>query len=490
MTITGRPTSSASVLGGTITLPENPCLHGNVESVAPWTGEPGTAGTVSVVGAGKMGLPLAAQFASHGWSVIAVDVNEAVVAAVNEGRAHVAEEPGLAERVTAAHAAGRLRATTDGTAAARESDVIVLIVPVMLDEEQRPDYRLMDAAVGVVAPGVRAGATVIFETTLPVGDTRNRYAPRLETATGQVADRDFFVAFSPERLFTGAVFRNLATYPKLVGGIGPASTDRAARFYASVLDAEIVAMSTAEAAELSKLADTTYRDLNIAFANELARYADRIGLDILEVIRAANSQPYSHIHQPGLGVGGHCIPVYPHFLLSRAPEMELVAVSRRVNDGQVGAAIERLRGELGSLEDVPVLVLGLTYREGVKELAYSRAIPLIGGLANLGARVSAWDPLLSAEEVDRCGASPWAWGTRGDARAIVVQTADPAFRRLDPAWLPALEVILDGRNSLRDVAFPEHIRVLGIGVPPRGRPGPLLATPAHNAARAARGEPG
>ena len=160
---------------------------------------------------------------------------------------------------------------------------------------------------------------MIFETTLPVGDTRNRYVPLLEAASGLVADRDLFVAFSPERLFTGAVFRNLATYPKLVGGIGPASTDRAARFYASVLDAEVVAMSSAEAAELSKLADTTYRDLNIAFANELARYADRIGVDILEVIRAANSQPYSHIHQPGLGVGGHCIPVYPHFLLSRAP---------------------------------------------------------------------------------------------------------------------------------------------------------------------------
>ena len=136
------------------------------------------------------------------------------------------------------------------------------------------------------------------------------------------------------------MFRNLATYPKLVGGIGPASTDRAGRFYASVLDADVVAMSSAEAAELSKLAETTYRDVNIAFANELAAYASRVGVDVLEAIRAANSQPYSHIHQPGLGVGGHCIPVYPHFLLSRAPEMELVGLSRRVNDGQVDAAVD------------------------------------------------------------------------------------------------------------------------------------------------------
>jgi UDP-N-acetyl-D-glucosamine dehydrogenase len=235
-------------------------------------------------------------------------------------------------------------------------------------------------------------------------------------------------------------------------------------------------MSTTEAAELSKLADTTYRDLNIAFANELARYADRIGVDILEVIRAANSQPYSHIHQPGLGVGGHCIPVYPHFLLSRAPEMELVALSRRVNDGQVGVAIRALEAALGTLDDVSVLVLGLTYREGVNELAYTRAIPLIDGLASAGARVSAWDPLLSVEEVERCGAVPWAWGTPSDARSIVVQTADPAFRALDPAWFPDLEVLFDGRNGLRDLVLPDRVLVLGIGVPPRGGPRPVAGS--------------
>ena len=428
-----------------------------------------------MVGAGKMGLPLAAQFASHGWSVIAVDVNEAVVDAINAGRAHVAEEPGLAERVAEAHAGGRLRATLDAAAATAESEVVVLIVPVMLDEARQPDYRFMDAASDAIAPGIRAGTTVIFETTLPVGDTRSRYLPRLEAVSGLVGDQNLFVAFSPERLFTGAVFANLATYPKLVGGIGPASTDMAARFYASVLDAEVVAMSSVEAAELSKLADTTYRDVNIAFANELARYADRIGVDVLEVIRAANSQPYSHIHQPGLGVGGHCIPVYPHFLLSRAPEMGLVERSREVNDGQVEIAVGILERELGSLLEVPVLVLGLTYREGVHELAYSRAIPLIERLAAAGAPVSGWDPLLTPEEIAGCGAEPWAWGSSSGARAIVLQTADKAFRAIDPAWWPDLEVILDGRNGLRDVKVPESVRVLGIGVPPRGEARPPVS---------------
>ena len=469
MTIVARPSSVQSLLGGSIELPVHACGHAPAIHVSPWVAEPGTAGTVAVVGAGKMGLPLAAQFADHDWHVIAVDVQQSVVDSINEGRSHVADEPGLAELVATAHRGGRLRATTDGAVAARATDVIVLIVPVMLDDEQQPDYRFMDSAVAAIAPGVHVGSLVIFETTLPVGDTRQRFTPRLEEVSGLVADRDFFVAFSPERLYSGAALRNLATYPKLVGGIGPESTRFAAAFYDAVLDAEVVAMSNAEAAEFSKLADTTYRDVNIALANEFARYAERVGVDIHEVIAAANSQPYSHIHQPGIGVGGHCIPVYPHFLLARAPELELVGLARRTNDGQVELAVRSIEAEIGSLDGVPVLVLGLTYRHGVHELAYSRALPLIERLAGAGAVVSAYDPLLDADETARCGATPWTWGTPGPFRAIVTQTADPLFRSLDPAWFPHLEVILDGRDSVRDLALPPSVAYRGIGLPPRPR---------------------
>jgi nucleotide sugar dehydrogenase len=469
MTIVSRPSSVQSLLGGSIELPVHACGHGPAIDASPWTGAPGTAGLVAVVGAGKMGLPLCAQFADHGWHVIAVDVQQSVVDAINEGRSHVTEEPGLAELVATAHAGGRLRATTDGTAAARDADVVVLIVPVMLDDGQQPDYRYMDSAVASIAPGVHAGSLVIFETTLPVGDTRDRFTPRLEAASGLKADEDFFVAFSPERLYSGAALRNLATYPKLVGGVGPASTARAATFYDAVLDTEIVAMSNSEAAEFSKLADTTYRDVNIALANEFARYAERVNVDVHEVIAAANSQPYSHIHQPGLGVGGHCIPVYPHFLLSRAPELELVALSRRTNDGQVGVAIRALEKEIGGLAGVPVLVLGVTYRHGVHELAYSRALPLIERLAHHGALVSAWDPLLTADEISRLGATPWTWGETAPFRALVTQTADPQFSRLDPGWFPDLEVLFDGRDSLRDLPLPPTVAYRGIGLPPRPR---------------------
>jgi nucleotide sugar dehydrogenase len=477
MTIVARPSSVQSLLGGSIELPVRACGHEPALEVSPWVGEPGTAGAVAVVGAGKMGLPLCAQFADHGWHVIAVDVQQGVVDAINAGHSHVAGEPGLAELVATAHAGGRLRATTDGAAAASEADVVVLIVPVMLDDEQQPDYRFMDGAVGSIASGVHAGSLVIFETTLPVGDTRNRFTPRLVEASGLTADQDLFVAFSPERLYSGAALRNLATYPKLVGGIGPASTARAASFYDAVLDSEIVAMSNAEAAEFSKLADTTYRDVNIALANEFARYAERAGVDIHEVIAAANSQPYSHIHQPGLGVGGHCIPVYPHFLLSRAPELELVDLARRTNDGQVGVAIRSIEKEIGGLDGVPVLVLGLTYRHGVHELAYSRALPLIERLSHVGAVVSAYDPLLTPDETARCCATPWTWGDTGPFRAIVTQTADPLFNELDAAWFPDLEVVFDGRNSLRGLALPPTVAYRGIGLPPRPRSVPASGAP-------------
>lgn len=442
--------------------------------VSPWTGESGTVGTVAVVGMGKIGLPLAAQYAERGWHVIGVDVIPAVVATLNAGRVHFDEEPGLAERIATARAAGRFQATTVHRDAVARADVVVVIVPLMLSDEQEPDYRIMDRATAAVGEGLHPGTLVLYETTLPVGDTRRRFGPALERVSGLcVGDVSggFLLGFSPERVYSGRIFRDLATYPKLVGGTDEASGARAAAFYRSALpeSAEVWQLADAEAAEFAKLAETTYRDVNIALANEFARYAERMNVDILEVIRGANSQPYSHIHQPGIGVGGHCIPVYPHFLLSRARDMEIVEASRRTNQDQVGHAVKVVQTALGGLEDVPVLVLGLTYREDVKELAYSRALPLIERLAFHGAQVHAYDPLLSAEEIDRCGATPWTWGERAPFRAIVTQTGDTLWRSLDLAAFPDLQAIYDGRNSLREIPIPDHVSYFGVGVPARPR---------------------
>lgn len=469
MTVVRRPPKTASLLGNGIDVAPRACGHDQQRPVSPWRGDAGTTGTVTVVGAGKMGLPLAVQFASHGWAVIAVDIDPRVVDAINAGRSQIGDEPDVARLLAESHANGRLTATLDAAAAARSSDVVVLIVPVVIDGSARPDRAAMDAAVDAIGPGLHAGSLVVFETTLPVGDTRARYVPRLEAATGLIAETDgdegLLVAFSPERLYSGAALRNLAAYPKLVGGIGPASGARAAAFYDSVLDAEILTMSSAEAAEFAKLADTTYRDVNIALANEFARFADRIGVDITEVIDAANSQPYSHIHQPGLGVGGHCIPVYPHFLLASAPDLAMVALAREINDAQVDRAIDILKAGLASLAGHGILVLGLTYREGVKELAYSRGIAMAEALKQAGARVLAYDPLLDVHEVRALGLEAWTWGAPMDGiHGLVSQTADARFSALDLAWFPDLEVVVDGRNSLREIDLPAGIAYHGFGV--------------------------
>jgi nucleotide sugar dehydrogenase len=435
-----------------------------------WHGVPGTTGTVAVVGLGKIGLPLAAQYASAGWRVIGVDVLPAVVDAVNEGLSLIQEEPELAERVAAARSAGLLRATTSHAKAAQEADVVVIIVPLTLTPDNNPDYTAVDAASGAVGQGLRPGCLVIYETTLPVGDTRNRFGPILRSASHLQSGGDggFLLAFSPERVYSGRVFRDLATYPKLVGGIDLRSGALVKAFYESVLTAEVWHLESSEAAEFAKLAETTYRDVNIALANEFARYAETTGVDVLEVIRAANSQPFSHIHQPGIGVGGHCIPVYPHFLLSRASDLTLIKSARQINDDQVAIAVQALARSLGSLRSQDVLVLGLTYRDGVHELAYSRGVALVKELRATGAIVWACDPLLSPEEIQRCGAQPYEWGTESGARAVISQTADPLWSTLDFDCFPHLEVLLDGRNSLRDLARPAGLVYLGIGLAPRG----------------------
>src|SRR5579864_1365580 len=371
---------------------------------------------VAVVGLGKIGLPLAAQFASKGFLVIGCDVVPQVVNTSNAGHSHVHEEPGLEEAVSREVHEGRLRASLDTAAATRESDVVVVIVPLIVGPDRSMDFRILDAATTAVGRGLRRGTLVIYETTLPVGTTRGRLRGILEKESGLRAGADFALAFSPERLYAGRIFEDLRRYPKIVGGVDATSTARAVEFYRRVLDAEVMPVENAETAEFAKLAETTYRDVNIALANQLALYGASRSVDVKQAFQAANTQPYSHLHRPSIGVGGHCIPVYPHFLLSDASdgELSLVRTGRATNDAMAERAIDMVRAALGGLGGRRVLVLGASYREDVKELAFSTAIPIVERLHNEGARVMVADPLfepaelaaLEAEVVDLAGGGP------------------------------------------------------------------------------------
>ncbi len=266
-----------------------------------------------------------------------------------------------------------------------------MVVPLVIGTDFTPDFGALDGATSDVARGLRPGTLVSYETTLPLGTTRGRLAPKLAAESGLENGREFSVCHSPERVSSGRVFADLRRYPKLVGGLNRAGGDRATEFYASVLQFDerpdlsrpngVWDLGSAEAAELAKLAETTYRNLNIAFANEMAMLADDAGIDLYEVIMASNSQPYSHIHDPGIAVGGHCIPVYPHFLLSGFPEAQLVRLGLEVNEKMPDYAVGLLSDMLDGLDGANVAVLGASYRGGVKETAFSGVFPVLNSLA-------------------------------------------------------------------------------------------------------------
>ncbi len=417
-----------------------------------------------VVALGKIGLPLAVQIARNGHSVVGCDINPEFVELVNQAQPPFPGEEGLAEALAEVIASGALRAQLDTTAAVAEGpDLVVTVPPLAVDGEAKPDWTALDAAIGAIGAGLKAGTTVAIETTLPVGTTRNRIAPALSAASGLTAEQDFFTVFSPERVFSGRIFADLAAYPKLLGGLSAAGEARGVELYGSFLEAEVRPMGSAEAAEMVKLAETTYRDINIAFANELARFADREGIDVERVIEAANSQPFSHIHSPGIAVGGHCIPVYPRFYLEGDPDATLPGAARAVNDEMPRYAAQRLEKALGGLQGARVLVLGAAYRGGVKETAFSGVFGVTAALEALGATALVSDPLYSDDELASLGLTAW---DGGPIDAAIVQADHAEYAQLGAADLPGARVVLDGR-AIVDAA---SLASAGIAVERIGRP--------------------
>lgn len=414
---------------------------------------------VVVVALGKVGLPLAARIALAGHEVVGADADPRVVDLVNAGKAPFPNEAGLPEALAATVADGRLRAVSDTAAAVAEGpDLVVAVPPLVVDAHARPDWGILDAVVADIGRGLKAGTTVSIETTVPVGTTRARVAPALEAASGLREGTDFHVVFSPERIFSGRAIADLDKYPKLVGGLSADGEARGIELYASFLNAEVRGLGSAEAAELSKLAETTYRDINIAFANELARYADTLGIDVLSVIDAANSQPYSHVHRPGIAVGGHCIPVYPRFLLAGDADARLPLAAREINEGMPAYAAELL----GDVDGKRVLILGVAYRGGVKETAFSGAFALRDALTGRGATVLATDPMFSDDELREHGFAPWDGASETDA--AVVQADHAQYATLSAADLPGVTTIVDGRGILDASNFS------GVGLRRIGRP--------------------
>lgn len=430
---------------------------------------------IAVVALGKIGLPLAVQYASRGHRVHGADRNPDLVAEVAAGREPFPGEFDLARRLHGTVAEGRLSATTDTEEAVSRSSVVVVVVPIFIDSAGVPDFRSMDAAVDDIGRGLRPGTLVVFETTVPVGTTRTRFAPRLAEVSGLALGETLFVAYSPERVLTGRVFADLRKYPKLVGGLEPEGVARCVAFYSSVLEFDVREdllrangvwdLGSAEAAEMAKLAETTFRDVNIALANTYARYAERAGIDVYAVIEACNSQPYSLIHQPGVAVGGHCIPVYPHLYLSNDPDAALVRTAREVNAGMPAHAVDLLANALGGLEGRRVVVLGAAYRGGVKETAFSGVFPLVEILAQRGAIPVVHDPMFADDELCGVGLVPWQRGDSADG--AILQANHEDYRTWGPVDIVGILALVDGRAFTSPAAWP-GVRHVIIGLQPVG----------------------
>ncbi|SRR6266849_176883 len=426
--------------------------------------------TVAVVGLGKIGLPLAVQYVQHGRRVIGCDINPQVVEKINAGQSHIQEEPELVAGVTHAVSSGLLSATLNTAEAVRQAGVVVVVVPVIIDANHEVNFEAIDAATKAIGAGLQPGTLVIYETTLPVGVTARRFSQILEHTANFKAGQDFSLAYSPERVSSGYIFRDLLIYPKVVGGIDDQSTAAAVAFYRSVLDADIITMASTDEAEFVKLIETTYRDVNIALANEFACYADAHGLNVAAAITAANTQPYSHIHTPGVGVGGHCIPVYPYFLLTglddrhiqiygpELPMLRLPRHARRINDAMAEYAVSRIEAIIGSLAHQSVLILGVTYRGDVRETAFTSAKLLKNALLACGAAVYIDDPLFSRDELRALGYTPFTPEIEGKISAIILQANHQVYQLFDFSRFVSCQVVLDGRNAISR----EKIEALGM----------------------------
>lgn len=410
---------------------------------------------VAVIGLGYVGLPLAISFAEAGFPTIGFDVSKSVVDGLNDGRSHIDDVED--DRIAAARRSGGFSATNDASSL-RAVDVVFICVPTPFDRAKTPDLSFVRSATETLAANFPSGCLVILQSTTYPGTTAEFVRPILERG-GLVAGVDFHLAFSPERVDPGNATWGIRNTPKVVGGLTPECTRRSVVLLRAVMDTpELVhAVSSPAIAEMSKLLENTYRAVNIAFVNELAQLCERMGIDVWEVIGAARTKPFGfQAFFPGIGPGGHCIPVDPHYLAWKAREyefqMRFVELAADVNSQMADYAVGRLQEMLNrrgmALSSARVLCLGAAFKSGVSDVRNSRAIHVMELLRRRGAAVSFWDPMvgrveLDGEEVLATGAESIVSG-RFDVALVLVASPDIPHDRLAEAGLPVFDAVNAG----------------------------------------------
>jgi UDP-N-acetyl-D-mannosaminuronic acid dehydrogenase len=415
--------------------------------------------TIAVIGLGYIGLPTAVVFAQKGYRVIGVDIDAKKVEAVNAGRSYI-REPYLNEMLRDSVARGLLSATADAVVAVRQSDAVIIAVPTPV-KNGVADLTYLREALDAVRKGIHRDLLIVIESTIPPGTTVGIAKPMLEE-TGMKVGQDIYLAHVPERIAPGKAVEELLNAPRVVGGADPRSTEKAIQLYSKVNPH--LQPTDATTAEFVKLAENTYRDLNIALANLLALMAEKLGIDVYEAIRLANTHPRVNIHMPGAGVGGPCLTKDPYMLASIVPDFwgtELIRSARRINDympTHTVNIVEKALADAGlSVRGAKIAVLGAAYKGGVDDTRESPAKYVVQKLLEKGADVVVYDPYTP----ETFGARPAKTLEEAakDADALVIVTDHPEFKKLDLVTLAALmrhRIIIDGRRAVEPHAAAAH----------------------------------
>ncbi|EPY2277489.1 nucleotide sugar dehydrogenase [Clostridium sporogenes] len=342
---------------------------------------------ICIIGLGYIGLPTSAMFASHGHEVIGVDVNKKVVNALNKGEI-IIEEPYLDILVQAAVTSGNLKAQLKPS----EADAFIIAVPTPITKDKKADMTYVKAATESILPYIRKGNLVILESTSPTGTTEEVMKPILEKS-GLKIGGELFLGHSPERVLPGQILMELVNNNRIIGGINRKSAEEIRNLYSTFVKGEMY-LTTATTAEMCKMMENTYRDVNIALANELAKICENIGINAWEVIQLCNKHPRVNLHQPGPGVGGHCLAVDPWFIVDRVPELaKIIKLSRETNDSMPDYMANKIDDLLGNVEGKKkVTLLGITYKPNIDDMRESPIVELIELLEEKSYDISIFDP--------------------------------------------------------------------------------------------------
>lgn len=425
---------------------------------------------ICVLGLGYIGLPTASTFATHGLQVVGVDVNTQVVDRLKEGELHI-YEPGLRTLVQAALRSGSMTIEC----CVEPADAFIIAVPTPFHEEKKADMQYVISAAESIVPHLRQGNLVVLESTSPPRTTVDLVQPILERS-GLKAGQDFSLAYTPERVLPGQILRELIENARVIGGVDRASAEAGRELYGTFVRGEII-MTDATTAEMVKLMENTYRDVNIAVANEFARLAERFGVDVWEAISLANLHPRVRILNPGPGVGGHCISVDPWFLVEAAPEISpLIRIARTVNDGQPDYVVAQVRRALGDLPGSRVAALGLAYKPDVDDLRESPAIEICHKLAEGGAQVVAYEPYKPEFHENSFQTVATLAAVLAEADLLLLLVGHSALRNLEPETVASLtpaRVVVDCVNAWPAEEWAKHgfkVYRLGVGREPQVQP--------------------